>query len=165
MLKKDRWRLVLVAVVVVAALLSVFPIGGRIRLGLDLKGGAHILLQAQGTSENPLTDDSIERLLAVLRNRIDQYGVTEPVIQREGSDRVIVDLPGVADPEAALELIGKTALLEFRNLRERSRRARRGQTTTPRRSSWRPRQDGKRSASSSTGPPRRCDSGRTRTRI
>jgi preprotein translocase subunit SecD len=96
MLKKDRWRLVLVAVVVVAALLSVFPIGGRIRLGLDLKGGAHILLQAQGTSENPLTDDSIERLLAVLRNRIDQYGVTEPVIQREGSDRVIVDLPGVA---------------------------------------------------------------------
>ena len=59
MLKKDRWRLVLVAVVVVAALLSVFPIGGRIRLGLDLKGGAHILLQAQGTSENPLTDDVV----------------------------------------------------------------------------------------------------------
>ena len=118
MLKKDRWRLALVVVVVVAALLSVFPIGGRIRLGLDLKGGAHILLQAQGTSENPLTDDSVERLLAVLRNRIDQYGVTEPVIQREGSDRVIVDLPGVADPEAALELIGKTALLEFRHVHE-----------------------------------------------
>ncbi len=118
MLKKDRWRLIIVAVVVLAALLSVFPIRGRIRLGLDLKGGAHILLQAKGTSENPLTDDSVERLLAVLRNRIDQYGVSEPVIQREGSDRVIVDLPGVADPEAALELIGKTALLEFKHVYE-----------------------------------------------
>ncbi len=118
MLKKDRWRLILVVVVVAAALLFVFPIRGRIRLGLDLKGGAHILLQAKGTAENPLTDDSVERLLAVLRNRIDQYGVTEPVIQREGKDRVIVDLPGVADPEAALELIGKTALLEFRHVYE-----------------------------------------------
>lgn len=118
MLKKDRWRLIIVAVVVVAALLSVFPVKGRIRLGLDLKGGAHILLQAKGTAESPLTEDSVERLLAVLRNRIDQYGVSEPVIQREGQDRVIVDLPGVADPEAALELIGKTALLEFRHVFE-----------------------------------------------
>jgi len=118
MLKKDRWRLIIVAVVVVAALLSVFPVKGRIRLGLDLKGGAHILLQAKGTDENPLTEDSVERLLAVLRNRIDQYGVSEPLIQREGADRVIVDLPGVADPEAALELIGKTALLEFRQVHE-----------------------------------------------
>lgn len=118
MLKKDRWRLIVVAVVVVAALLSVFPVKGRLRLGLDLEGGAHILLQAKGTAENPLTEDSVERLLAVLRNRIDQYGVSEPLIQREGSDRVIVDLPGVADPEAALELIGKTALLEFRQVQE-----------------------------------------------
>jgi len=52
----------------------------------------------------------------VLRNRIDQYGIAEPVIQKEGADRVIVDLPGVADPEAALDLIGRTALLEFRRV-------------------------------------------------
>jgi preprotein translocase subunit SecD len=116
MLKKDRWRLAIVIVVVVAALLSVFPLDGKINLGLDLKGGAHIVLQAKPTSGSALTDDSIERLLAVLRNRIDQYGVAEPVIQREGRDRVIVDLPGVEDPEAALELIGKTALLEFRKV-------------------------------------------------
>ena len=116
MQKKDRWRLVIVGIVILAALFSVFPIEGRIRLGLDLRGGAHILLQAKGTPENPLTDDSVQRLIAVLRNRVDQYGVTEPVIQREGSDRVIVDLPGVSDPEAALELIGKTAQLEFREV-------------------------------------------------
>ncbi|MGC9372527.1 MAG: protein translocase subunit SecD [Thermovirgaceae bacterium] len=118
MQRRDRWRLVIVGIVIVAALVSVFPLEGRIRLGLDLKGGAHILLQAKGTPENPLTDDSVQRLIAVLRNRVDQYGVTEPVIQREGSDRVIVDLPGVSDPEAALELIGKTAQLEFREVVE-----------------------------------------------
>lgn len=116
MFRRERWRLSLVIVVVVAALISVFPLQGRIRLGLDLKGGAHIVLQARGTAENPLNDDSVERLLAVLRNRVDQYGVAEPVIQRSGSDRVIVDLPGVEDPEAALELIGKTAQLEFRRV-------------------------------------------------
>ncbi|WP_286951651.1 MULTISPECIES: protein translocase subunit SecD [Aminobacterium] len=116
MLKKDRWRLAIVVVVVLAALFSVFPVKGRINLGLDLKGGAHIVLQAKSIPGSALTDDSIERLLAVLRNRIDQYGVAEPVIQREGRDRVIVDLPGVEDPEAALELIGKTALLEFRKV-------------------------------------------------
>ncbi len=113
MLRKDRWRLSLVAVVVIAAIASVFPIKGRIHLGLDLKGGAHIVLQAKGTDENPLNNDSIERLLAVLRNRVDQYGVSEPLIQREGHDRVIVDLPGVENPEQALELIGKTAQLQF----------------------------------------------------
>lgn len=116
MLKREKWRLLIVLVVVAAALVSVFPIQGKVRLGLDLKGGAHIVLQAKDTPESPLTDDSIERLLAVLRNRVDQYGVAEPVIMRSGTDQVIVDLPGVADPEAALELIGKTALLEFRQV-------------------------------------------------
>lgn len=116
MLRKDRWRLGLVAFVVIAAIASVFPIGGRIHLGLDLKGGAHIVLQAKSTDENPLTQDSVDRLLVVLRNRVDQYGVSEPLIQREGQNRVIIDLPGVENPEQALELIGKTALLEFRQV-------------------------------------------------
>jgi len=116
MLRRDRWRLGIVAMVVLAALVTVFPLSGKINLGLDLKGGAHIVLQAKETEENKVTEDSIERLLAVLRNRIDQYGVAEPVIQREGRDRVIVDLPGIQDPDAALELIGKTAQLEFRQV-------------------------------------------------
>ena len=56
------------------------------RLGLDLSGGVHIVLQAKGTPESPLTPDSIDRLLVVLRSRIDQYGIVEPIIQREGDD-------------------------------------------------------------------------------
>lgn len=116
MLKRDKWRLVLVVAVVIIATVVAFPIKGKIRLGLDLRGGVHIILQAKGTPENPLTPDSLERLLVVLRSRVDQYGIAEPVIQREGDDRIAIDLPGVEDPEAALDLIGRTAVLQFRQV-------------------------------------------------
>lgn len=114
MTKRDFWRIGLVLAVALSAALVAFPLDGRIRLGLDLKGGSQILLRAKGTPDNPLTEDGVQRLLAVLRNRIDQYGVVEPQIQRQGRDRILVLLPGVEDPEVALDLIGKTALLEFR---------------------------------------------------
>lgn len=120
MLRKDRMRLWLVLVVVAGALLYSWPIMGRVNLGLDLKGGAHIVLQAKDTPANPIGTDGLDRLLAVLRNRVDQYGVAEPIIQKSGQDRVIIDLPGVQDPSAALELIGKTALLEFREVLDQS---------------------------------------------
>ncbi len=114
MLKKDRVRLGLVLLLIVIAAVVVYPVNEKVKLGLDLRGGAHIVLQAKETEGKPVDDDSIERLLAVLRNRIDQYGIVEPQIQREGRDRIAVDLPGVDDPEAALELIGRTAVLQFR---------------------------------------------------
>ncbi len=114
--RADKFRLVLVLIVVAGALCFAWLNKDGLNLGLDLRGGAHIVLQAKDTPENPLRDDSIDRLLAVLRNRIDQYGVAEPIIQKSGSDRIIVDLPGVADPAAALELIGRTAQMDFREV-------------------------------------------------
>ncbi|HPX03802.1 MAG TPA: protein translocase subunit SecD [Synergistaceae bacterium] len=116
MVKRDKWRLGLILAVILIAAYIAFPIQGKVRLGLDLRGGVHIVLQAKGTPENPVTPDSIDRLLAVLRSRIDQYGIAEPVIQKQGDDRIAVDLPGVEDPEAALDLIGRTAVLEFRQV-------------------------------------------------
>ena len=116
MVRRERVRLWVVLAVVVGALAYSWPIVGKVNLGLDLKGGTHVVLQAKGTSEESVREDEIDRLLFVLRNRVDQYGVAEPIIQRSGSDRVIIDLPGVQDPEAALDLIGKTAILEFREV-------------------------------------------------
>lgn len=116
MLKRDKWRLMLVVAVIIVAVAVAFPIKGKVRLGLDLRGGVHIVLQAKETPGNPVTPDSIDRLLAVLRSRIDQYGISEPVIQKQGDDRVAIDLPGVDDPEAALDLIGRTAVLEFKQV-------------------------------------------------
>ena len=116
MIRRDRLRLWVVVIVVAAALAYAWPVAGRLNMGLDLKGGAHIVLQAKDTPESPIQDDSIDRLLAVLRNRVDQYGVAEPIIQKSGKDRIIIDLPGIQDPNAALELIGKTAQLDFREV-------------------------------------------------
>ena len=121
--RKDRLRLWIVLIVVVAALAYAWPVTGRLNLGLDLKGGAHIVLQAKDTPENPVGPDSIDRLLAVLRNRVDQYGVAEPIIQKSGEDRIIIDLPGIQDPRAALELIGKTAQMDFREVLDATRSA------------------------------------------
>lgn len=114
--RNDKLRLLIVFIVVVGALCFAWLERDGLNLGLDLKGGAHIVLQAKDTPENPLRDDSIDRLLAVLRNRIDQYGVAEPIIQKSGTDRIIVDLPGIQDPAAALELIGRTAQMDFREV-------------------------------------------------
>lgn len=121
MQKKDRWRLIFVLVVLAVAAYFVFPLRGRIKLGLDLSGGVNIVLKAVPQPGTELGTDSIDRLLVVLRNRIDQYGVTEPLMQRQGADRVVVELPGVDNPEAALNLIGKTALLEFRQVIDSTR--------------------------------------------
>lgn len=116
MLKRDKWRLILVIAVIVIAAVVAYPVKGKIKLGLDLSGGVHIVLQAKPTDGSPVTSDSVDRLIAVLRSRIDQYGIAEPVIQRQGDDRVAIDLPGVDDSEAALELIGRTAVLEFKQV-------------------------------------------------
>ncbi|HYY23902.1 MAG TPA: hypothetical protein VE689_00345, partial [Candidatus Udaeobacter sp.] len=61
-----------------------------------------------------LRDYAVDQSLETIRNRIDQFGVSEPIIQREGQQNILVQLPGVQDPERAKEIIGKTALLEFK---------------------------------------------------
>jgi len=90
-----------------------------LKLGLDLQGGMHMVLQvdkSQLSSEE--ARDASERVLQIVRNRIDQWGVSEPQIFPEGNDRVVVELPGLKETERAKELIGKTAILEFRLLGE-----------------------------------------------
>jgi SecD/SecF fusion protein len=88
--------------------------GQALRLGLDLQGGMHIVLEVdkEGLSSEEEAD-AMDRALEVIGNRINQFGVAEPSIQREGEDRIIVQLPGLQDEERAKNLIGKTALLEF----------------------------------------------------
>ena len=85
-----------------------------INLGLDLQGGVHVVLMAVDTPESPVTEDSMTRLIAVLEKRIDGFGVAEPVIQKQGRDRVIVELAGITDPEKAVDDMIQTAYLEFK---------------------------------------------------
>lgn len=88
-----------------------------IRLGLDLQGGMHVVLRVE-KEKLPANarGDAVDRALEIIRNRIDQFGVTEPVIQKSGEDRIIVDLPGFTDVARAQKLIGETAQLQFKLL-------------------------------------------------
>jgi SecD/SecF fusion protein len=88
---------------------------GKINLGLDLQGGMHLVLKVDTSKLSPKeAEGAPERALEVIRNRIDQFGVKEVTIQRQGKDEIVVQLPGITDRKRALELIGQTALLEFR---------------------------------------------------
>lgn len=78
----------------------------------DVPGEAEFSLSA--AEKDKIKDSAVSQALETIRNRIDQFGVREPLIQRQGTDEILVQLPGVKDPKRAIELIGKTALLEFK---------------------------------------------------
>jgi preprotein translocase subunit SecD len=94
--------------------ISWLPWGKKIILGLDLRGGVHVVLEAKDTPTSKVTEDSMKKAVAVLENRINQTGVTEPVIQRQGERRIIVELAGIKDPEKAVREMIKPAYLEFK---------------------------------------------------
>ena len=140
---RNRWRLLITAVLTLIALAVVWPRnpgsfipGGEFlpgspgvnlqlgsyrfqregaTLGLDLQGGTHLVLQAD-MSKAPGQDQAevLRGVIQVLERRVNAYGVAEPLIQTQGTDRVIVELPGVKDIEEAKKLIGQTAQLDFR---------------------------------------------------
>ena len=88
-----------------------------INLGLDLQGGIHLVMEVETEGLEPEeARDAVDRAQEVIRNRVDQFGVAEPTIQRQGENRIIVELPGLQDVERAKNLIGQTALLKFQLL-------------------------------------------------
>ena len=104
-----------VAVIIAAFFVYVRPLASSIRQGLDLQGGTHVVLEAVDTEQAQVNDDAMNRVIAIMEKRVNALGLTEPIIQREGERRVIIELPGVKDPDAAIKTIGKTAMLEFRD--------------------------------------------------
>jgi preprotein translocase subunit SecD len=133
-MKTIRNRLIAIGVLVLLSLFYLFPREQSIRergpdgamhdvtvtrvplkRGLDLQGGMHLALeldQEQRVSTDPARD--IELALTVLRKRIDEFGVAEPLIQKSGDDRIVVELAGVTDPARAMAIVQKSAFLEFR---------------------------------------------------
>jgi SecD/SecF fusion protein len=96
-----------------------------VHLGLDLQGGMHLVLEVDRSRLGPAeAKDAPERAMEIIRNRIDQFGVAEPLVQREGEDRIVIQLPGLTDRQRAIDLIGKTALLELKLVRTPEERVR-----------------------------------------
>jgi protein-export membrane protein SecD len=130
-----KYRLILIAGLVLSSVWFLFPRDVKVRLrrqpegtfydtvqkriplrrGLDLQGGMHLALEVD-ESQRAVTDkkDAIERALKVVRTRIDEFGVSEPVVQKAGDERIIVELPGIDDRERAIQVVQGQAFLEFR---------------------------------------------------
>jgi len=123
MIRRNTQVFIAVLIVFILALLVVFPVGegvlGKrgVRLGLDLQGGLHVVYQAD-LSAVASGDEAgaMDGVVAVLENRINPLGVTEPVIQKQGTDRILVELPGLDITDKEKESLSRVALLEFGEL-------------------------------------------------
>jgi len=116
-LRKDSLIKLLACFAVIIGVFFAFvsPLANSIRQGLDLQGGTHVVLEAEDTPEAPVNNDAMERVVNIMGRRVNELGLTEPIIQREGERRVIIELPGIKDPDKAIATIGKTAMLEFKD--------------------------------------------------
>ncbi|OGN99119.1 MAG: protein-export membrane protein SecD [Chloroflexi bacterium RBG_13_51_52] len=127
MTKTNNIVLLVIILIFAATLWVLFPVDsnrlGRegLHLGLDLVGGVHLVYQADFT-ENTTVDQqaAIDRTILTIENRIDRFGVTEPVIQQLGADRIMIQLPGFTDIDAAKSLVEQTGYLEFREVERKS---------------------------------------------
>lgn len=107
------WRILVIVILVLVCGLTLYR--EPISLGLDLQGGVHVVLEARETPQAPVNHETMERAIAVVERRVNALGVAEPLIQREGARRIVVQLPGVTDQAQAIDVIGRTAQLEIKN--------------------------------------------------
>ncbi|MDT8435649.1 MAG: hypothetical protein RRA92_02730, partial [Gemmatimonadota bacterium] len=127
-MQKIRNRLIIIAGLFAMCAWALLPKEGpdgeevpAINLGLDLRGGMHLAVEVadpDGTLTPEARADAVDRTLTTIRNRIDEFGVREPTIQKVGDDRIIVELAGIDDPERAMAIVERTAFLEFQVVRE-----------------------------------------------
>lgn len=117
MKKGGIWLCLFVLVLAAAVAGSWGYLKDNLNLGLDLRGGAEVVLQAVPEAGQTVSSDDMEALKEIMRKRVDNIGVSEPIIQLEGDDRIIVQLAGVDNPDEAINILGRTAKLEFRSPR------------------------------------------------
>jgi len=115
-LQKNSSILIVTSIVVALGLLVYFtnqPVLNNINLGLDLRGGLRVVLEAQEKDGQKITQDTITKAVGILRNRVDSLGVKETALYPQGEKRVVIEIAGEKDPEAAVDILKNTAQLEF----------------------------------------------------
>src|SRR5512147_1978266 len=111
MSKGLKTRFLIILGVLVACIACAWPIQKRINLGLDLKGGMYLVLKIENgkLATDKAKEDAVLRAIEILRNRIDSLGVGETLIQRQGENQLLVQLPGVTDREKAVDIVKRVA--------------------------------------------------------
>ena len=118
-----KWKFILVVIIIAGCLWLFYPPREKINLGLDLQGGMHLVIRADiDKLPEDARADATSRVIETLRNRIDQFGVSEPLIQKQGRDRIVIQLPGVTDRDRALQIIKQTAHLELKLVEENDKK-------------------------------------------
>jgi preprotein translocase subunit SecD len=110
----NGWRIIFILLIVLVSLATMWHMWPP-RLGLDLKGGIDVVLEAQNTPEHEVTDEDMVKLKLAIERRVNKTNLAEPVIVREGARRIRVQLPEVKNREQAMEIIGRTAMLTFKD--------------------------------------------------
>jgi len=113
MTRRDFIWLVIIILIVAAAIYIILSPDYTIHRGLDLQGGLQVLLGADVPEDQEVTSDQMNTARQIIDQRVNALGVTEPLVQTEGDRRILVELPGIDDPQQAISLIQETALLEF----------------------------------------------------
>ena len=111
--QKNIILLIIALALVVGSWLMFWPPQKKITMGLDIRGGLSVILTAHADDGQQLTADMMDRAETIIRNRVDGLGVKEASVQRQGDDSLLIQVPGVDDPRAALKVLGETGRLEF----------------------------------------------------
>ena len=116
---KDRrnvWLLVVTALLVIGSIVMFTPPQEKINQGLDIQGGLSVVLTAHNNDGSDVSTEDMESSRAIIENRVNALGASEAVVQIQGNDQILVQIPGLSDTEEALNTIGKTGKLEFARL-------------------------------------------------
>ncbi|MDO4182433.1 MAG: protein translocase subunit SecD [Coriobacteriia bacterium] len=114
--RRNVWLIVITTILVVVSIVLFVPPQERINQGLDIQGGLSVVLTAKNTDGSAISDEDMEKSRSIIENRVNALGASEATVQVQGSDQILVQIPGVVDTEEALNTIGKTGKLEFARL-------------------------------------------------
>ena len=110
------WLLVVMALLVIGSIVMFTPPQEKINQGLDIQGGLSVVLTAHNNDGSDVSTEDMESSRAIIENRVNALGASEAVVQIQGNDQILVQIPGLSDTEEALNTIGKTGKLEFARL-------------------------------------------------
>lgn len=114
--RRNMWLIILTAILVIGSIFLFTPPQERINQGLDIQGGLSVVLSANSTEGGSVSDESMETSRDIIESRVNALGASEATVQRQGTNQILVQIPGLSDTEEALNTIGKTGKLEFARL-------------------------------------------------
>lgn len=114
--RRNLWLLILTTLLVIGSVVLFTPPQEKINQGLDIQGGLSVVLTANSTTGEAITDEQMEASRSIIESRVNALGASEAVVQVQGTNQILVQIPGLSDTQTALDTIGKTGKLEFARL-------------------------------------------------